>query len=718
MVSASGRERVSAEQRELAAEQAYVDSVYSRLDAAAESARALAADGHARARVGNDGGLVERDAMVFQAARRLAVLEDAAEGLVFGRLDLRGGEIHHIGRIGLRDEQREVLLIDWRAPAAARFYQATARDPHDVVRRRVLRCREATVVSLDDELLDADAAPDDMVVVGEGALMAELSRARDTVMHSVVATIQKEQDDAIRAPARGVTTIGGGPGTGKTVVALHRAAYLLYSDRRRFETGGVLVVGPSPVFMRYIERVLPSLGETAVTLRAIGEVVNGLAGTRHDPPAVSAVKGSQRMVRVLERAARDAVPGAPTEFRTFYRDDVVSLDRRQLRRLRHQLLQGQQRNPARRRVPQVLLDAMWDQVGGERTVERGADEFADRMRDDAAFEDFVQHWWPPLDAVDVLAWLRDERRLRHYADGVLAPAEVDALLQSWRAGDAGAGDAALGVEDVALVDELRYLLGDRAGDDDADEADPLADLRDDSVVEVTTTSDRRGVPPPRPTSRVEDDRYAHVLVDEAQDLSPMQWRMLGRRGRHASWTVVGDPAQSAWPLPGEAAAARAHALDGLEEHRFRLSTNYRNSAEIFALAAAVVRRTVPDPDLPEAVRRTGAVPEHRVVSAAALPAAVRQVACELLAAVDGTVGVIVPAVRRDEVAGWLGDVGGSRLHLLQPLDTKGLEFDAVVVVEPGEIAAESPGGPRTLYVVLTRATQRLTTVGTDDAWRP
>ncbi|MDQ3165595.1 MAG: helicase, partial [Actinomycetota bacterium] len=261
--------------REVADEQVYVDQVYERLEEAGVAARDLAREGHGRARLGHEGGLVERDAMVFQAARRIAALDAAHEGLVFGRLDLTTDEPRYIGRIGLRDADREVMLVDWRAPAAAVFYQATAQDPTGVVRRRVLRSKGQQVVGVEDELLDADAAPDDMAVVGDGALLAQLSRARDAYMHSVVETIQKEQDEAIRAPGRGVTSITGGPGTGKTVVALHRAAYLLYTDRRRFESGGVLVVGPSDVFMSYIERVLPSLGETTVTLRAMGEVVDG-----------------------------------------------------------------------------------------------------------------------------------------------------------------------------------------------------------------------------------------------------------------------------------------------------------------------------------------------------------------------------------------------------------------------------------------------------------
>ncbi len=276
------------DEREIAHEQAVVDRVHVQLRRSASAAQALAREGHGRGALGHEGGLVERDAMVFQAARRIAQLDAAHEGLVFGRLDLReelDAEPRYIGRIGLRDEHRDSLLIDWRAPAAAVFYQATAAEPHGVVRRRVLRCAGPRVVGVEDELLDAEAlegSDRELPIIGEGALMAQLSRARDRSMHSIVATIQAEQDRAIRAPAKGVVSISGGPGTGKTVVALHRAAFLLYTDRRRYEGGGVLVVGPSGVFMRYIERVLPSLGETAVALRSLGEVVDGSV-----PPATT-----------------------------------------------------------------------------------------------------------------------------------------------------------------------------------------------------------------------------------------------------------------------------------------------------------------------------------------------------------------------------------------------------------------------------------------------
>ena len=727
-------------QREIAHEQEFVDRVYHQLELSARHAQALAKEGHGRARLGHEGGLVERDAMVFQAAKRLATLNAAHEGLVFGRLDLgdEAEQPRYIGRIGLRDENRDSMLVDWRAPAAAVFYQATAADPQGVVRRRVLRCAGPSVVAVEDDLLDSEADTD-LPIVGEGALMAQLSRARDRTMHSIVATIQAEQDEAIRAPGRGVVLISGGPGTGKTVVALHRAAYLLYSDRRRYESGGVLILGPSGVFMRYIERVLPSLGETAVALRSLGEVVDGVKGVRHDDPAVADVKGAARMAELMRRTARQAVPGAPREFRVFYRDENIVLGSRELSALRRQLLsQGRQllsqgrRNRQLPRVASTLLDAMWRQVRGERGRDRGKEQFIDAMLGRSDFVEFALSWWPALDATDVLRWLRDPEFLARAGEGILSQEDMALLTKSWTATASTAVATPVvprspraralvsdewSVEDVPLLDELRYELGDVPEHVDK-EADPLAHLVDENMPELTTMSDREYSSGPRTSTRTEDDGYAHVLVDEAQDLTPMQWRMVGRRGRGASWTIVGDPAQSSWPVPAEAAAGRDSALGDKPRHEFHLSTNYRNSKEIYDYAAAYAARVGLGADLPNAVRSTGIEPvEHSVED---LEAGVRAAVSDLASSVEGTVAIVVPVARRSEVQGWLDtwtELGSAvqggydaRIAVLTGLDTKGLEFDGIVVVEPGEIESESATGRSTLYVVLTRATQRMVTI--------
>ena len=665
--------------------------------------------GYQLARTGTHGSLVERDAMVFHAARRRRILDAEHEGLVFGRLDLHSGETRYVGRIGLRDDEARALVIDWRAPAAAAFYRATPVDPMDVIRRRLIQSSGDRVTGVEDDLLDPDAAPPDMRIVGDGALVATLARTTGTGMRDIVATIQKEQDEAIRSPALGVTVVRGGPGTGKTAVALHRAAYLLYSDRQRFAGGGVLVVGPSPVFVTYIARVLPSLGEDEVTLAALGSLVVGVAATRHDPDAAATIKGSLRMARVLARAARDDPPGAPDELRLLYRGTLLRLTGRDLAEVRHTVLAGgAKRNAVRPKAAGHLLDALCRQAVellGKAAVP-AREEFAADVAERREFIRFMSAWWPRLRPLDVLGWLADPARARRYGIGMLSGAEADTLAASLAGPDPS-------VADVALLDELDELLGTPPAPARRT-ADPFT-MR--GVREVTTFADRmaagRAVAVERPADYRE---YAHIVVDEAQDVSPMQWRMIGRRGSYASWTVVGDPAQSAWAGdPAETAKARDEALGARRRSEHVLTTNYRNSAEIFAVAADVVRRADPDIELPVAVRRTGVAPRHVVTPDPA--AAVRAEAAGLLGTVEGTVGVIASQATRDEVAGWLADLADPRLQVVTSLEAKGMEYDGVLVVEPAAIRDESPAGRRTLYVALSRATQRLTTVGTEESWR-
>ncbi|MFY1672462.1 HelD family protein [Plantactinospora sp. WMMB334] len=702
--------------QEIEAEQRHLDRVYARLAQLRHSAVLAERDGYQLARVGTFGALVERDAMVFHAARRRHTLDAEHEGLVFGRLDLRSGQVLHVGRLGVRGEHAEPLVVDWRAPAAAAFYQATAAEPRGVVRRRVITSSGERVTRISDDLLDPAAAPDGMRVVGDGAMLASLSRTTGHEMRDIVATIQREQDEAIRSPAGGVTVVSGGPGTGKTAVALHRAAYLLYSDRNRFAGGGVLVVGPSAVFVDYIASVLPSLGENAATLHSLGSLFEGVAATRTDPAPVAAIKGSLRMRRVLERAVRDQVPDAPGELRLLYRGELLRLSGAELERIRSRALPpGARRNEVRRAGFDGIFAALWAQAQqlrvGRLPDQRG---FEDEIAERPEFRDFLRAWWPRLHPRHVLPWLAEPERLRRYTAGILSGAETRLLAEAYRgAGDAGPDAGGPSVADVALLDELDHLLG-RPPQPARRRRDPYQ--LPGGVREVTTHADRqraarREAAPDRP----EDYReYAHVVVDESQDVSPMQWRMLGRRGRLASWTVVGDPAQTAWTGdPAELTRAREKALGRRPRHEFVLTTNYRNSAEIFAAAAEVIREVSPDLPLPVAVRATGVPPVELVVPAAELPDAVREAAAKLLTEVDGTVGVITPPARRAEVVGWLAPAPDPRLQVVDTMQAKGMEYDGVVLVGPAEIRADSVAGVRTLYVALSRATQRLTVIAVE-----
>ena len=594
----------------------------------------------------------------------------------------------------------------------------------------MLRSLHRTVVGVEDELLD-DQIGTDLPIVGEGALMAQLSRARDRSMHSIVATIQAEQDQAIRAPGKGVVSISGGPGTGKTVVALHRAAFLLYSDRRRYEGGGVLVVGPSGVFMRYIERVLPSLGETAVALRSLGEVVGGVRATRHDEPAVADVKGALRMAELMRRTARQHAPGAPTSFRIYWRDETIVLDPPPAGPAASPADGAGPAQPPAPRVAKTLLDAHvapGERRAGPRPRSRG-------LRRRHAVARRLRGVRPAV----VAAARRDDRpRL-----AARARVPLPGRARAWSAARSSCCSPSRGrrgelsIEDVPLLDELRYAIGDvpqRTDDErDLDETGLLEGGVD--LQELTTVAERDYAPGglawSAPTHRIEDDGYAHVLIDEAQDLTPMQWRMVGRRGRTASWTIVGDPAQSSWPDAAEAAALAGRGARGQGAPRVPPVHQLPQLRRDLRLRRRL--RRAGRPRRRPARRRTAYGEEPAVVGPVDdLEAAVRQAVTETAGRVEGTVGIVVPVARRSEVNAWLAswpefadDAAGARaavdsavtpsgedrIVVLTGLDTKGLEFDGIVVVAPQEIEDESATGRSTLYVVLTRATQLLTTVG-------
>jgi DNA helicase IV len=697
---------ISVRQAEIAVEQAHVDVVYTRVEEMRVEARDMRRKGDQLAHGARNEAifeqasmLFERDVMVRHANQILRSLDAEHEGLVFGRLDTDAGETMYVGRLGIRDVNFDNLVTDWRAPAAAAFYQATAEQPMNVVRRRVIRSTGQNVVDIDDDLLAPEKRPEGMAVVGEGALMASLTRARGDKMRDIVATIQREQDEAIRAPWRGITEITGGPGTGKTAVALHRVAYLLYRDRRRMGGSGVLVIGPSPAFTSYISRVLPSMGEDTVELRSLGEVLDGATAVAVDPPEVTRVKGSLRMRRVLKRALREAPPGAPSELRITLRGEVLKLDERELAKVRRQVHSaGRPPNQSRVDAAEALLEALWRQADGRPGMDH--DELVTELGERIDFHRFVVVWWPIQTAAEVLAMLSDRARLASAAGRALSAEEVELLASSW----AGQGPT---VADIALLDELRVLLGPPPKRHRRRVAAAAAELR--------AWGERADAPTYRRTEHY--DEYSHIVVDEAQDLSPMQWRMVGRRGRYASWTVVGDPVQSSWPDPEEAASARTSALGPRAVHRrFTLGTNYRNSAEIFELAAQVVTEVSTPDQLPKAVRSTGVKPSIRTCAPTELLDATLSETQAIMSEVDGTVGVITPTSRLSATRAQLSTLDDPRLSIVDGVEAKGLEYDAVVLVEPNELVTESTTGPRTLYVALTRATQRLTVLTTDPSW--
>ncbi|MEW2358539.1 AAA family ATPase [Spirillospora sp. NPDC029432] len=789
---------------EIATEQRYVDVAYARLEEMRADAQAMIREGYRQSMAGTKGSLVDRDAMVHQAAMRARALDVADDGLVFGRLDLdpsrrprrsaegeagtAGDEIRYIGRIGVRTPEHDSLVIDWRAPAAEDFYQATPEDPRGVIRRRVLHSRGHTVVDLEDDLLDP-AAAGDLTVIGDGAFIASLARAREGAMRDIVATIQREQDEVIRAPADGTVLVRGAPGTGKTAVALHRVAYLLFRHRRRFGSRGVLVVGPNRRFTAYIERVLPSLGEGSATLRSLGDLVDGVSGTVHDTPELARLKGAGDMAKLLRRAVTDHAPGAPDELRVVYKGVVVRLDRSRLDRIRndvHRRSRGSV-NAARGRAAESLLDALWDafrDLGGPEAAASAAEgdlsvwnallaadglaeldpsdtplpvssngsgdtmrgEFLARVRDQRAFTDFLVAWWPMRRPIDVLRALGDRDRLRRAASRDLSPEAVRLLADAW------AGEPPLSYQDIALLDEIDALLGPpprpsrrrKPADDDPFVVDGVNILTGEEVADESwepemqelTTSIERLERSRRVDDGVVEERpeYAHIVVDEAQDLSPMQWRMLARRGRQASWTIVEDPAQSAWEDLDAAREAMDIALGAKDapsegrsrrrrkpaprraRHEYELTTNYRNSTEIAAVATRVLALALPGAHPARAVRASGIDPDIRLLPAADHEPAARETVEALLTRVEGTIGLILPTgteTARARLAAGLPD----RVQVLDVLEAKGLEFDAAVIVAPETVAAQSPRGLRVLYVAVSRATQHLTILTADPTWQ-
>ncbi|SHI21127.1 HelD family protein [Streptomyces sp. 3214.6] len=765
----------SVRDREISVEQEHLDRVYRRLEEKIDEAEFLMNDAAQRGQVGTPGALAERDAQVFRAGVHLNRLNNEFEDFLFGRIDLLLGkdgkkgpdgaytavepaegtvrpdntadiaETLHIGRIGVLDSEYAPLVIDWRAPAAAPFYRSTPVDPGRVVRRRVIRSKGRRVLGVEDDLmrpeLKASLDGDELAVIGDGALMAALGQARSHTMRDIVASIQAEQDLVIRAPAASVTYVEGGPGTGKTAVALHRAAYLLYQDRRRY-AGGILIVSPTPLLVAYTEGVLPSLGEEGqVAIRAIGSLVDGAEATLYDSPAVARAKGSYRMLKVLRKAARGALEtggnanangsgsggqgagqlsfdeppagpsGAgvtPTRLRVVAFGRRLELEAADLDRIRQSALSGTAPvNLLRPRARKLLLDALWERSGaaGRHTDPELAAELRSSFDEDVTTEDtfiaFLDAWWPELTPQAVLAAMADERRLGRWARRILNPGEVRRVARSLKRDGRS-------VHDIAMLDELQSILGAPVRPRKRRELDPLDQLTGlEELMPVREESQRERA------ERLAQERveYAHVIVDEAQDLTPMQWRMVGRRGRHATWTVVGDPAQSSWSDPDEAAEARDEALGTRPRRRFQLTVNYRNPAEIAELAAKVLALAMPGAESPSAVRSTGVVPRFTAVTDT-LASTVRAEAERLLDRVDGTVGVVVAMNRREEARRWLAGLG-ERVVALGSLEAKGLEYDATVVVSPAEIADESPAGLRVLYVALTRATQQLTVVSGD-----
>jgi DNA helicase IV len=720
---------------ELAREQEYVAALYERLDVLRERTRKQLDGVLAQGASGTHQNRSERDSFADMYAQRLARLWAVESGLCFGRLDHADASRLYIGRIGLADDDQQRLLIDWRAPVAQPFYRATPAAPMGVTRRRHLYTKGRSVSGIDDDLLDLDrlADADRASLNGEAALLAALGEKRTGRMRDIVATIQAEQDRIIRSDLNGVLVVQGGPGTGKTVVALHRAAYLLYTYRERLERRGVLILGPNLTFLRYIEQVLPSLGETDVLLSTVGELYPGVTARRHEPPEAAAIKGALRMADAIAAAVRDRqrMPRKPVEIRLD--KYTLSLDKQTLEAARSKAVRSRRpHNQARAVFVRHLLTALTRQAA--RHLGRGMldeDDFAD-LREDLRTEEPVRvalnRLWPYLTPQQLLIGLFTSAD--RMAKAGLGGPERQALLREPPA----PGEAWWSEADVPLLDEAAELLGDidegvlraaRRAEQEREERiayarevlelTGMADIMDAERFADRQAADEVYLTTAERAARDRTWAFGHVIIDEAQELSEMAWRMVMRRCPSRSMTVVGDIAQT-----GSAAGAASwgRVLDPYVRGRWReerLTVNYRTPAELMAVAAQVLELVGPDLKAPESVRETGERPwAIQVADMAEIGPIVKDEVVE-----DGRLVVIVPASEEQalgeavvrSVPGAVAGPGPAALDapvaVLSVADAKGLEFDAVIVAEPDRILRESPRGPSDLYVALTRATRRL-----------
>ncbi|MFF5205567.1 HelD family protein [Streptosporangium sp. NPDC000396] len=738
-------------QIELAKEQEYVSRLYERLDLLRERTQrqldgVLAQGGSG----GTHQNRSERDTFAGMYAERLGRLWAVENGLCFGRLDNADQTSLYIGRIGLADDEQRRLLIDWRAPVAQPFYGATPAAPMGVIRRRHLQTKGRKVIGVDDDLLDLDNLTEEDVATlnGEAALLASIDARRTGRMRDIVATIQSEQDRIIRSDLNGVLVVQGGPGTGKTVVALHRAAYLLYTHRDKLARRGVLILGPNLTFLRYIEQVLPSLGETDVLLSTVAELYPGIVATARERSEVAALKGDERMAQVVARAVRERqrVPRKPIEIRLDRY--TLKLDARVLEAARNRAARSRKpHNEARGIFVRHLLNALARQAAKQLGKEMiDDDELAD-IREDLRTERPVKaalnRLWPYTTPQQLLIGLFTSPERLDYAASDLSPAERGLLLRE----PPRKGDNWWAESDVPLLDEAAELLGDidpavlRAGAWIAEEEQALAraaalDERQQQLTYAKEVLELTGLSEIMDAEKfaarhLNDDVYlttaeraaadrtwafGHVIVDEAQELSPMAWRMVMRRSPNRSMTVVGDLAQT-----GSSAGARSwgRMLDPYVAGRWReehLSVNYRTPAELMAVAADVLTLVDPGLTAPTSVRETGAHP-WVASPAESLAEIVKAEAVE-----GGRLIVIVPEASEPgpsefgemvtrSVEGAVEGGGAAALDapvaVMTVAQAKGLEFDSVIVVEPELILRESPRGASDLYVALTRATQRL-----------
>jgi DNA helicase IV len=712
----------TAQQAGLEAEQRVVDVLYARLDTLRDEAGERLADVRRGGPSGSPQNRSERDAFATLYEDRIAQLDAVEDRLCFGRLDLVAGDTLYVGRIGLSDAEHAPLLTDWRAPAARAFYSATAANPSGVIKRRHLTTQGRAVTAVEDDVLDVDALEESGLgdtLQGEGALLAALGARRTGRMGDIVATIQAEQDAVIRAPMTGALVVQGGPGTGKTAVALHRAAFLLYQHRALLESRGVLLIGPSQSFLRYIDHVLPSLGETGTVSTTLGGLVRGTDTSAHERDDVAELKGRLAMADVVRAAVRERqrVPRADQEFRIDGR--VVVLRRHDVREAQARARRdGKPHNEARQSFAKEMISRLTAQLAEQLGESIDADdrrELERDIRDDRNLRIAINLCWLPVTPETLLRDLFSKPHLLGNATRSLEPHERRLLLRS--------ADAPFTDADVPLLDEAAELLGDMPGGGPARPAKPtkeeldyakevIASFGAHTMIKVDAeTLARRmqgGVSRLSVAERAWADRtwtYGHVVVDEAQELSPMAWRMLLRRCPTRSFTIVGDVAQVGAPAGTRWWPETMDPLFGQSWILRELTISYRIPAAVARAAQAfAAAHSLPASEL-SAAREVddSVVIVHDADANTRAASEARRIASDLASTGGGLVAVIADDSRHAALA---AAIGNADITLINPLESKGLEFDVVVVVEPAEVAAR----PGDLYVAMTRPTQQLVLV--------
>ncbi|MEI8083197.1 MAG: DNA/RNA helicase domain-containing protein, partial [Actinomycetes bacterium] len=713
---------------QIALEQEYVDLLYQRLDVVRTDVEHRLDQARVGPTAGTPGSRTERDALVSLHERRLATLNGVDDRLCFGRLDMLDGATRYVGRIGLADAANDPLLMDWRADAAAAFYQATAAQPGDVVRRRHIASSGRRVTGVDDDVLIIDALSDATrdSVTGHDALLTALDSARTGHMRDIVSTIQAEQDRIIRSDMRGVVVVQGGPGTGKTVVALHRVAYLLYARRDIIARSGALVIGPNSGFLSYIDRVLPALGETGVLMRTIGQLYPGIDTSTTDPPEVAVIKGNLRMADLLRTAvlARQRIP-ATTKQLTVDRNTVPLLPADVSASIRRARDSRKPHNEARVVFVKDLLNRLAERLAKTLHLEIDDDvraHLVEDLRDSKDVRREVNLCWMPITPEQFLRRLFADPRALAGAGRWLTDSDTTSLTRE--------SNSPWTISDIPLLDEAAELLGEHDQHSQSATAAAAAQRRRD-IEYAREVLENSGAARRMMTAEQLADRYAedeilapvaeraaqerqwvfgHLVVDEAQELSAMEWRMLMRRCPSRSMTIVGDPAQT-----GSAAGVDSwsDALAPYVPNRWRLeqlNINYRTPAVIMELAVEVLRAGNLQDTPPRSVRLGKWAPVVVDLAAVGGPTLADLVAMERHIISAGTVAVVCDESDRmtaqDAIDSSETDDRAVEVNVYSVSEVKGLEFDAVILFNPSRIVTASLRPTQDLYVAITRPTQR------------